>query len=210
MAYSLYLILDHLAIFCTFNLLEEQGEVYKVIITILFFLIFNSNLYAESCPRTPSVLSYYFSPKGGVTDAIVQEISVAKVEVLVQMYVFTSLPIADALIAAKSRGVGVTVIVDDSAITSKGSKVNLLFSALIPVYIDKEHSIAHDKVMIVDKKTLITGSFNATASAETSNAENIVVVKRNNCIANGYIKNFELHKLHSVLYNKGILVGNVE
>lgn len=180
-----------------------------LIVIFLYFCLFPTNIGATDCPLTPTNLSYHFSPKGGVTKAIVMEISTAKTEVLVQMYVFTSLPIVDALIGAKNRGVNVIVLVDDSALTSKGSKVGILFNALIPVFVDKSHSIAHNKIMIVDKKILITGSFNYSASAEATNAENILVIKRNYCVVNGYIKNFENHKVHSEFYG-GVVVGKFE
>jgi phosphatidylserine/phosphatidylglycerophosphate/cardiolipin synthase-like enzyme len=36
----------------------------------------------------------------------------------------------------------------------------------IPTYIDPAHAIAHNKIMIVDRETVITGSFNFTRAAE--------------------------------------------
>jgi hypothetical protein len=38
--------------------------------------------------------------------------------------------------------------------------------AAIPVYIDAEHAIAHNKIMVIDGQTVITGSFNFTNAAE--------------------------------------------
>jgi phosphatidylserine/phosphatidylglycerophosphate/cardiolipin synthase-like enzyme len=180
----------------------------KKLLLIFLILFISGDLHAVDCPMTPSILSYYFSPKGKVAETIVSEINNAKKEILVQAYVFTSLPIADALIDAKNRGVSITIVADGSAVNANGSKINLLFDALIPVFLDKVHSIAHNKVIIIDKKILITGSFNYTASAENTNAENIIIIKRNYCIVNGYIKNFEDHKSHSQLYNK-IIVGSI-
>jgi hypothetical protein len=37
------------------------------------------------------------------------------------------------------------------------------------------HGIAHNKVMIIDGKTVITGSFNFTKAAEEKNAENVLI-----------------------------------
>lgn len=47
----------------------------------------------------------FFSPNGGTTEAIVQEIQAARQEILVQAYSFTSKTIAKALIDAGKRGV---------------------------------------------------------------------------------------------------------
>ena len=46
----------------------------------------------------------------------------------------------------------------------------------IPIYIDAEHAIAHNKIMVIDKETVITGSFNFTKAAEESNAENLLIL----------------------------------
>src|SRR5436305_13154532 len=53
-----------------------------------------------------------FSPKGGCTDVIVAELNRARREILVQAYSFTCPQIAEAMIAAKKRGVAVTVLLD--------------------------------------------------------------------------------------------------
>lgn len=37
-------------------------------------------------------------------------------------------------------------------------------------------TIAHNKVMVIDGRTVITGSFNFTKAAEESNAENLLVI----------------------------------
>ena len=67
-------------------------------------------------------------------------------------------------------------------------------------YIDSKHAIAHNKIMIIDRNTLITGSFNFTKSAEESNAENLLILKGNKTLVARYIENFEMHKGHSEEY----------
>ena len=54
---------------------------------------------------TPARAAVYFSPSGGVTDAVVQEINAATQQLLVQAYSFTSAPIAKALVDAHKRGI---------------------------------------------------------------------------------------------------------
>src|SRR5262245_12272893 len=62
--------------------------------------------------RQPPFVSAHFSPKGGCTEAIVHHIRKARKEVLLQAYSFTSKPIAEALVDAKTRGLQVDVVLD--------------------------------------------------------------------------------------------------
>jgi phosphatidylserine/phosphatidylglycerophosphate/cardiolipin synthase-like enzyme len=61
--------------------------------------------------------------------------------------------------------------------------------------------IAHNKVMILDGQTVITGSFNFTKSAEESNAENVLVI-RDAAIAGQYAVNGHAHAQHSEPYER--------
>ena len=47
----------------------------------------------------------------------------------------------------------------------------------IETQIDDQHAIAHNKMMIIDNTTVLTGSFNFTKAAEARNAENLLVMK---------------------------------
>lgn len=141
----------------------------------------------------------YFSPRGGATFAIRQALDNAKSSVLVQAYSFTSAPIAEALVTAHRRGVKVKVLLDKSQKTEKYSSADFLANAGISVKIDAAHAIAHNKVMIIDREIVITGSFNFTKAAEESNAENLLVI-RDKELASRYIENWQLHDQHSESY----------
>lgn len=144
----------------------------------------------------------FFSPNGSATEAVVQEIRSARQEVLVQAYSFTSKPIAKALIDAKKRGVKIEAVLDKSNATAKYSAATFLYNAGIQVLIDDKHAIAHNKIMIIDRQTLITGSFNFTAAAENKNAENLLVLKGNQKLTDQYIRNYDEHKGHSAPYTR--------
>ena len=103
-----------------------------------------------------------FSPNGGCTEAIVREIEGATQSVEMQAYSFTSTPIAKALVEAHKRGVRVTAILDKSHRTKNYSGADFLLHAGVPTYIDAQHAIAHNKIMLIDGETIITGSFNFT------------------------------------------------
>jgi phosphatidylserine/phosphatidylglycerophosphate/cardiolipin synthase-like enzyme len=129
----------------------------------------------------------------------VSTIRQAKTEILVQAYSFTSAPIAKALVDVHKRGVRVQIILDRSQRKERYSSADFTAHAGIPTYIDAAHSIAHNKVMIIDKSVIITGSFNFTKAAEGKNAENLLVL-RSRELAKGYIENWEKHKEHSESY----------
>ena len=74
-----------------------------------------------------------------------------------------------------------------------------LANSKIPTFIDSIHAIAHNKVIIIDKNTVITGSFNFTKAAESKNAENLLIIKSDE-IAKLYIENWKNHKEHSGPY----------
>jgi len=140
-----------------------------------------------------------FSPNGGCTESIVKEITNAKSEILVQAYSFTSAPIAKALTDAFKRGVKVEAILDKSQRKERYTAATFLVNAGIPTFIDDKHAIAHNKIMIIDRETVITGSFNFTKAAEEKNAENLLIIKDKE-LAKVYIDNWNKHKDHSERY----------
>ena len=142
----------------------------------------------------------YFSPQGGCTEAIVSVINGAKTEVLVQAYSLTSAPIARALVHAHKRKIKVAVILDKSQRKNHYRSTTLMANAGIPIFIDDEHSIAHNKVMIIDKETVITGSFHFNRAAEETHDENLLII-RNRDLAKIYMENLEKHKSHSEGYH---------
>ncbi len=141
----------------------------------------------------------FFSPRGGCTEAAVENLNHATNQILVQAYSFTSTPIAQALVAAEKRGVKVRVILDKSQRSEKYSSADFIARAGIPTYFDTRHAIAHNKVMVIDGATILTGSFNFTKAAESSNAENLLVI-RDPALAQKYTDNWKLHLQHAEPY----------
>ena len=135
-----------------------------------------------------------FTPQQQCLPLILSEIRNAQKEILVQAYSFTSMPIAQALISAKKKGINVRVIADKSQETAKGTTIPSLVSAGIDVRIDSKVAIAHNKVLIIDRAAVVSGSYNWTVSAEKRNAENIFIV-RDEKIAASYRTNW-LNRYH--------------
>lgn len=105
------------------------------------------------------------------------EIEAASASLLVQAYNFTEHRIVEAIVDARRRGVPVTVIVDKTSMRQRGEGVSAVRAAGIPVFVDRKPRIAHNKVIVIDGATVITGSFNFSASAQCCNAENLLIVR---------------------------------
>jgi phosphatidylserine/phosphatidylglycerophosphate/cardiolipin synthase-like enzyme len=173
-----------------------------IICSILFLLSINQTSQAATLtlPKDTPV-EVFFSPKGGCTDTIIKEIDQAKADIFIQAYSFTSAPIAKALVAAHKRGVKVQAILDKSQRSAKYTSATFLTNAGIPTYIDDKHAIAHNKIMIIDRAKVITGSFNFTKAAEEKNAENLLIISSKE-LARLYLENWQNHKEHSEPYGR--------
>jgi phosphatidylserine/phosphatidylglycerophosphate/cardiolipin synthase-like enzyme len=64
---------------------------------------------------------------------------------------------------------------------------------------DAAHTIAHHKIMIIDKQTVIVGSFNSAKAAEEKNAENLLII-RSRELASYYLDNWQKHRQHLEVY----------
>ena len=161
--------------------------------------------------KTPPVLSASgtvqaaFTPGDDAGRLIADAIHDAHRQVLVQTFSFTHRKIADALIAAKRRGVDVKVLADKEQIRRiSTSLISKIAAEGVPVFTDAEHASAHNKVMVIDAgsadATLITGSFNFTHAAQYRNAENVLVIRNNVPLTDLYLKNWHRHYEHSRPY----------
>jgi phosphatidylserine/phosphatidylglycerophosphate/cardiolipin synthase-like enzyme len=145
----------------------------------------------------PAETAVHFSPKGGCQDAIVREINRARKEILVQAYSFTADPITFGLVEAKKRGVHVEVLLDRSNEEESYSDLHILTDNQVSLLIDAKHAIAHNKIMVIDRRIVITGSFNFTNQAEKENAENLLILTHHHALVKQYLENYQAHKSHS-------------
>jgi phosphatidylserine/phosphatidylglycerophosphate/cardiolipin synthase-like enzyme len=122
---------------------------------------------------------------------IIKAIGQAQKTIKVQAYSFTNADIAKALLDASKRGVQVRVVLDKSQETEKYTSATFLVNSGVPVRIDDDFAIAHNKIMILDEETVITGSFNFTKAAEERNAENVLVIRGNKDLAKFYLQNWQ-------------------
>lgn len=132
-----------------------------------------------------------FSPSHTALAVVLDEINHAQHSLDVEAYSFTSKEIAEALVSAQKRGVKVRVMADEKANSGKYSAVTFLANQHVPVRLNGNYAIMHNKVTIVDGITVETGSFNYTSSADKRNAENALVIRNQPQLAAVYQQEFE-------------------
>ncbi|PCJ29024.1 MAG: hypothetical protein COA94_02860 [Rickettsiales bacterium] len=140
-------------------------------------------------PKTDK-LNVCFTPPSGCGDLIAGQIVSAKSSIYMQAYGLTSKPIIQQLKLARGRGVTVRILLDGGNLSDNESIYKELKAAHITVGFDKMSGIAHNKVIIIDKKKVITGSFNFTGAADYRNAENVLLIDDKK-IAKQYLQNWE-------------------
>lgn len=174
----------------------------KKLLYVLFFFcacpIANSLAISKTnhCPT----IQVCFTPGQNCTAEITNVIDAAKKSIFVQAYSFTSASIAAHLVAAKKRGVKINVILDKSQKTQRYSASRFLVNQHIPCWIDYKPAIAHNKIMIIDEKAVITGSFNFTKAAQNNNAENLLII-HDAKLASTYMKNWQYRRSLSSYLN---------
>jgi phosphatidylserine/phosphatidylglycerophosphate/cardiolipin synthase-like enzyme len=148
--------------------------------TLFFLLIFPITALAQ--PNAEEA----FSPRQGASLLVIKTIEKAEKSIKVAAYSFTSKPIADALIKAYQKGIDVKIVLDKSQQKNKHSMYRYFLENKLPTRINRKYAIMHNKFMVIDEKALQLGSFNYTKSAEKSNAENVLVIRRNKKVISRY------------------------
>ncbi len=146
----------------------------------------------SSIPKsTERTITTRFSPQGGCTKLIVKAIEEAKEEIYMTAYSFTSENIANALLAAKKKGIKVNLIIDHGEYNrGKAPQVDRLKGKIDYLLIDQRSGYAHNKVIVIDRKSIVTGSFNFDVNAEKLNRENIVLIRQDPVLAQKYINDW--------------------
>ena len=136
----------------------------------------------------------YFSPSDGVTGAISDVIGKAETDLSFALLTFTQDPLGTALKDAKVKKVNVRGMIEN--INDQGSEFQYLLTNSVDVKEHKPKGLLHHKYILKDvdspiKNIVLTGSHNWSASAETRNDENTLVIVGNQKIANLFKQEFE-------------------
>lgn len=120
----------------------------------------------------------YFSPDDNVANRIVELLEEAQESIFFMAYTITYNEIGAVIIQQAQAGINVVGVMDENQVTSgQGSEYDAFMQAGLNVRVDgNPEGLMHHKVIIIDEKIVITGSFNFTASAEEDNDENVVIL----------------------------------
>ncbi len=132
------------------------------------------------------VAAVCFEPEEDCIGLMAEEIDQARDEVLIMAFLFSNRRIVRAVNRASDRGVRVRMVVTQSregagrvlAVQRKGAEV-----------LTRDGLTQHSKYLIIDRRRVITGSQNFTASSET-NSENTLVIDDPVTVA-AYVRNWE-------------------
>jgi phosphatidylserine/phosphatidylglycerophosphate/cardiolipin synthase-like enzyme len=120
-------------------------------------------------------LENYFSPDDGAAEKIIGAISRAEEEIHFMVFSLTLNEIGDALIAPADQGVEISGVVESDLVHNPGSEVERLVQSGVQIRLDGNPRNMHHKVFIIDDRTVITGSYNFSRSAEVQNDENVLI-----------------------------------
>jgi phosphatidylserine/phosphatidylglycerophosphate/cardiolipin synthase-like enzyme len=122
-------------------------------------------------------INAYFSPDNNVEDIIVKRIRKARSSICFMAFSFTSDPIGEAMIDQAKKGVKVEGIFEKRGADSPESEYNKFRVEGISVRVDKNPKNMHHKVIIIDERIVITGSYNFSRNASRRNDENILIIE---------------------------------
>jgi phosphatidylserine/phosphatidylglycerophosphate/cardiolipin synthase-like enzyme len=119
-----------------------------------------------------------FVPGADCAGLVATVIAAARERVWLQGYGFSERVILNALRDAHRRRVDVRILLDRSN-EEEGRNSGAAWIARngIPVWIDRSVRIAHNKLVLIDRDTVVMGSLNWTRAGNTMNAENVHVLR---------------------------------
>lgn len=141
-----------------------------------------------------TTVEVYFSPSDGTNSKLQKAIGTANVDLYFGIYSFTVAADADSIINRIQNGVYAAGIIDP---TSQSYPPYINLGAVMGTNLIKDNitGLYHNKMLIVDPSLpasdpmVFTGSHNWSASADTKNDENVVIV-HDATVANIYYQSF--------------------
>src|SRR5215212_10678860 len=110
-------------------------------------------------------IEVYFAPEDGVAKYVLQRLAAAKRSIHFMAFSYTSSAIADAMVAQVQAGLPVHGVFESQNAGGTGSAFGRLRQGGVDVLEDGNCYILHHKVIIIDERTVITGSYNSRQSS---------------------------------------------
>ena len=134
------------------------------------------NTPREQFTQDGDPVGIYFASEEDVKTDVVAALQTAQHSIRFMTFSFTLDDVGQALLDKASAGVDVSGIFETTGSETRFAELTPLFCAGLPVRQDGNPFVLHHKVFIVDDATVLTGSFNYSASANDSNDENLVMI----------------------------------
>ena len=137
-----------------------------------------------------TMVQVYFSPDDHFRrQHLIPLLQTAKQSVHFMAFAFTSGDISNTLSDLKQQGIEIKGVVDSSQSGASTAQYDDLKNSGIDVLLDGNPQKLHHKVMIIDHRYVVTGSYNFSQNAETRNDENSVIID-NTTLASRYEQEF--------------------
>ncbi len=117
-----------------------------------------------------------FASENRCADRIVARLKASTRSIRFLAFSFTSDPIEEEMAARGRAGVEVSGVFETTGSQTQYSAYGKLKKAGFPVYTDGNPWTMHHKVIIIDERIVIFGSFNFSDNANTQNDENLLII----------------------------------
>jgi phosphatidylserine/phosphatidylglycerophosphate/cardiolipin synthase-like enzyme len=133
----------------------------------------------------------FFAPEDQVLANLTPIIALTQQEVLFMAYSFTTHGLCDEIANLQQQGVAVRGIFESRGSGAEHSCFNDLLASGAEVRQDGNPAAMHHKVIILDRRYVISGSFNFSNSADQRNDENLIIID-DPALAQLFVDEFEL------------------
>ncbi|KAF7725564.1 hypothetical protein EC973_009519 [Apophysomyces ossiformis] len=146
--------------------------------------------YLDHVPSNIYCMPLFF-PSEESYDIFSDALASAQETLYVCVFSLTDNSTARILSDAMNRGVDVRIITDNDQLEGKGADTERLHERYgIPFKTDNSDQFMHNKFAVVDRKHVITGSFNWSIGARFKNRENIIITNIPS-VVDSFYKEFE-------------------
>lgn len=176
---------------------EEVAKNY----TSEFNEMFNGSFGPGSSSNTPYptfsinevLVKNYFAPEDDVMEKVIDTIGSSKESIHFMAFSFTDEELAKEMISRSTSGVIVEGIFETSGADTDYSQCKTLLGKGMDIRLDGNPRTFHHKVIIIDNRIVILGSFNFSRNADTNNDENLLIVYDTN-LAHEYELEYQVMK----------------
>lgn len=132
----------------------------------------------------------YFTPSNACEKTIIKQMYNAKKSIDIVVYSINNWNIVEALKEVKDLGVPIRILTDRQQAGGRGSKVPELHTEGFNIRVNSRHKIEHNKYVVIDGDTVITGSYNWTNPASQKNSENCLMIWNDSKTTKAYQQRF--------------------